>query len=303
MLLTNADWDAIQRRALGAYLGFAVGDALGATVEFMTPREIGALYGLHRDIIGGGWLKLKPGQVTDDTQMALALGHSIIADGGFSPRAAAESFAAWLKTKPVDVGATCRRGIRRYIVDGSLEAPPGDGDAGNGACMRNLPVALASLGNDRDFSAWTIAQCRLTHNHPLSDAASLALGHMVQRLILGQGIKACRDEANRLVAAHPLFRFEPYPRRASAYIVDTVQTVLYYFFRSDDFESCVTQVVNRGDDADTTGALAGMLSGAAFGVEAIPSYWLKRLDKDVALQIIAQTEALLRFARKRATDA
>jgi ADP-ribosyl-[dinitrogen reductase] hydrolase len=159
------------------------------------------------------------------------------------------------------------------------------------------------LGNDQAFAGWTIAQCHLTHNHPLSDAASLALGRMVQHLLLGAGIKACRQEANLLIAQHPPFRFEPYPRRASAYIVDTVQTVLYYFFRSDDFESCVTQVVNRGDDADTTGALAGMLSGAAFGVDDIPHYWLKKLDKDIVLQITAQTEALLQFARKRLTDA
>ena len=56
-------WD----RALGAYLGFAIGDALGATVEFMRPREIAQAYGVHRDMIGGGWLKLPVGQVTDDT--------------------------------------------------------------------------------------------------------------------------------------------------------------------------------------------------------------------------------------------
>ena len=36
-------------RALGAYLGLAIGDALGATVEFMRPREIEAQYGVHRD--------------------------------------------------------------------------------------------------------------------------------------------------------------------------------------------------------------------------------------------------------------
>jgi ADP-ribosyl-[dinitrogen reductase] hydrolase len=301
MQISEMDWDAIHHRALGAYLGFAVGDALGATVEFMTPREIGARYGLHRDIIGGGWLKLKAGQVTDDTQMALALGQSIISNGGFSAHSAAQSFAAWLKTKPVDVGATCRRGIRRFIVDGSLEAPPGDGDAGNGACMRNLPVALAALGDEQAFAAWTVAQCHITHNHPLSDAASLTLGRMAQHLLLGHGIKACRIEANLLIAAQPLFRFEPYPRRASAYVVDTVQTVLYYFFRSDNFESCVTQVVNRGDDADTTGALAGMLSGAAFGIDDIPPYWLKKLDRNVVRQITAQTEALLNVARGNLT--
>ena len=60
-------------RALGAYLGFACGDALGATVEFMSPKQIQKRYGVHNEIIGGGWLGLKAGEVTDDTQMALAL--------------------------------------------------------------------------------------------------------------------------------------------------------------------------------------------------------------------------------------
>ena len=50
-------------RALGAYLGFACGDALGATVEFMTPKQIHKHYGVHQDIIGGGWLNLEAGQV------------------------------------------------------------------------------------------------------------------------------------------------------------------------------------------------------------------------------------------------
>ncbi len=298
----NLNWNDIHRRALGAYLGFAVGDALGATVEFMTPREIGAMYGVHRDIVGGGWLKLKRGEVTDDTQLALALGAAIVARGAFDTRSAAEHFAAWLKSKPVDVGATCRRGIQRFLFNGALEAPPNDGDAGNGACMRNLPVALATLGNERAFETWTVAQCHITHHHPLSDAASLALGRMVRSLLLGGDIKSCRNEANRLIAQHPEFRFDPYPRRASGYIVDTVQTVLHYFFRSDSFESCVTQVVNRGDDADTTGALAGMLCGAAYGADDIPGYWLKKLNKDVARDITAQTDALLNIARAGGTD-
>ncbi len=287
----------IHERALGAYLGFAIGDALGATVEFMTPAEIQHAYGMHRDIVGGGWLKLKPGQITDDTQMSLALGHSLIDSGGWNARAAADNFVAWLKSKPADVGNTCRRGIRRYIADGSLQGPPSEGDAGNGACMRNLPLALATLGDEAAFERATLEQCRITHNHPLSDAATLALGRMTRMLIQDGGIKACRAEANRLIAAHPSFRFEPYPKRASGYIVDTVQTVLHYFFRTDSFESCVTEVVNRGEDADTNGALAGMLAGAAYGVAGIPGYWLRKLDRDVRTQIEAQTDALLALAQ------
>jgi ADP-ribosyl-[dinitrogen reductase] hydrolase len=68
-------------RALGAYLGFAIGDALGATLEFMRPREIVLQYGVHRDIVGGGWLKLACGQVTDDTTMSLALGTALLTGG------------------------------------------------------------------------------------------------------------------------------------------------------------------------------------------------------------------------------
>lgn len=295
--------DELYDRALGAYLGFAIGDALGATVEFMTPDEIHHSYGMHRDMIGGGWLKLKPGQVTDDTQMSLALGQSIIDSGGWNATTAAEAFAAWLKSKPVDVGNTCRRGIQRYLTDGSLAGPPNEGDAGNGACMRNLPLALATLHDDTAFAHASREQGHLTHNHPLSDAATLALGRMTQHLIRGGGMKACRIEANRLIDAHPQFRFEPYPKRASGYIVESVQTVLYYFFRTDDFESCVTEVVNCGEDADTNGALAGMLAGAAYGIDDLPNYWLKKLDKQIKVRIETQTSALLTLAQLPEKDA
>ena len=115
----------------------------------------------------------------------------------------------------------------------------------------------------------------------------------------GGGLKACRAEAKRLLARHPEFRFDPYPGRATGYIVDTVQTVLHHFFRTDGFERCVTDVVNRGEDADTTGALAGMLAGAAYGVEAIPARWLAALDPRVKRQIAVQVGALLDLARQQ----
>lgn len=294
--------DEVHERALGAYLGFAVGDALGATVAFMNPTEIQHAYGMHRDMVGGGWLKLKPGQITDDTQMSLALGQSLIDSGGWNATAAADAFVAWLKSKPVDVGNTCRRGIQRYMADGTLAGSPQEGDGSNGACMRNLPLALATLHDDDAFTRATREQCHITHHHPLSDAATLALGRMTQTLIRGGGIKGCRTEANRLTGEFPVFRFDPYPKRASGYIVDTVQTVLHSFFRTDGFESCVTEVVNRGEDADTNGALAGMLAGAAYGVSGIPGYWLKKLDKEVRQRIEAQTEALLGLAQNVKKD-
>jgi ADP-ribosyl-[dinitrogen reductase] hydrolase len=55
-------------RSLGAFLGLAIGDALEATVGFMTAHEIASQFKVHHQIIGGGWLNLQPGRVTDDTQ-------------------------------------------------------------------------------------------------------------------------------------------------------------------------------------------------------------------------------------------
>ena len=280
-------------RALGAYLGFAIGDALGATVEFMTAREIAGTYKVHRNIVGGGWLHLKPGQVTDDTQMCLALGDALVAAGAWDLRAAADAFVGWMRSRPPDIGHACRRGIRRYMLEGTLAAPPTDDHAGNGAAMRNLPIALATLGDPAAFARCVIEQAHITHHHPLSDAATLLLGRLTQILLLGGSIADCRRCVSELLEEYPRFRFEPWPGNTSGYIVDTVQTVLHVFFRTDSVESCVVEVVNRGGDADTAGALAGQLAGACHGAGDIPPRWLKQLDASVLARVQAQVAALL----------
>jgi len=283
----------LSEQALGAYLGFALGDALGATVEFLTPSEIHRQYGTHQNIIGGGWLKLSRGAVTDDTTMSLALGQAIVEHPEWDMRAVADAFVAWLRARPVDCGNTCRRGIQRYIADGSVAGQLNEGDAGNGALMRNLPVVLATLGDAERFERWTLDQCHFTHHHPLSDAATLALGRIVRSLLKGEAAEAQRAIARSLVAEHPVFRFEPYPRRASGYVVDTVQTVLYHFFAESDFEACLIAAVNRGEDADTNGALLGMLAGARCGARVLPQRWLDALEPNVEARIREQTRALL----------
>jgi ADP-ribosyl-[dinitrogen reductase] hydrolase len=283
----------LEDRCLGAYLGLACGDALGATVEFMTPEQIRAEFDVHREIVGGGWLGLSPGQVTDDTDMSIALGQAILQSNGWSLRAVAEAFAGWLRSGPVDVGNTCRRGIERFIRNGSLSGTPNDHDAGNGACMRNLPVVLATLGSDADFERWSLEQCHITHHHPLSDAATLATGRMVRILVAGGNREDCRVVADALVAQFPVFAFEPYPGKASAYVVETLQTVLFHYFATDSFETCLVKTVNCGGDADTTGAIAGMLAGACYGVDAIPERWLDRLDRDCVEEIRRQVNGLL----------
>jgi ADP-ribosyl-[dinitrogen reductase] hydrolase len=295
-------------RALGAYLGLAMGDALGATVEFMLPREIAHHHGVHRDIVGGGWLKLTCGQVTDDTTMSLALGNALLEGGGPAlaqladgdeslVRSIGNAYVRWFKGKPVDCGNTCRRGIMRYMREGTLQGAFNPGDGGNGALMRNLPSVLATLGDDAAFQRLSLAQARLTHHHPLSDAATLGLGQLLGLLLNGADHSTCQRWVAQWVTDNPAFSFTPYRGRATAYVVDTVQTVLHFFKLHEDFEAALVATVNQGEDADTTGALVGMLAGARCGAANLPLRWLNRLQPEVVRAITEQTSGLLALAK------
>ncbi|MBK5967091.1 ADP-ribosyl-[dinitrogen reductase] hydrolase [Thiocystis minor] len=287
---------ALYDRAVAAYLGLAVGDALGATVEFLTPREILSQYGEHRDIVGGGWLGLRKGRVTDDTEMSLALGRSILATGGVNAGAIAHAFSEWMRTKPVDIGNTVRRGISLYRQTGATEVARHDYDAGNGACMRCLPIALYTLGADPDaVEQANRIQAHVTHHNALSDAGTLAVIRMVQAGLLGGGRGHLKELAEALVAEDERYRYDR--RRMEnpgGYIVETLRAVFQALFATDSFESALVEVVNRGGDADTTGAILGMIAGAHYGLDAIPRRWLNVLDKETARDCKAQAIALLR---------
>lgn len=292
----SASRELVFERAKAAYLGLAIGDALGATTEFMMPGEIKAKYKVHRKIIGGGWLYLKPGQVTDDTEMSLAMGKAVLIAGKWDLKGIADHFLGWMKSKPIDIGATCRRGIRDYKLKGQLEVPYNEWDAGNGAAMRMAPVALFTLGDDLQLQKYALEQAHLTHNHALSDAACIVIGRMVQQGILGTDRHKLHETTRELVAEFASFRFHNYKGNASAYVVDTLQTVFHYLFSTATFEECLIGVVNQGGDADTTGAIAGMIAGAFYGLDEIPDRWTKKLNKEVRAEVENQAVRLVKLS-------
>ncbi len=292
----------IASRATAAYLGLALGDALGATVEFMTPREISSQYGVHAHILGGGWLKLRKGQVTDDTGMSLALGGSILAQGRVDAVAAAQAFDAWMRSKPVDIGNTVRRGIVSFRQSGNPVREMSEHDAGNGAAMRVLPVALATWGQpEKAVRDQCRAQSHTTHNNPLSDAATECLALMVQDALLGhEKWDLMRYRAHPLIKEYPDFEYRRRRREnPSGYVVDTLQAVFQALSDTGNFRDCLVDVVNRGGDADTTGAIAGMLAGALYGPDDLPVDWLAALDPDIHEACVHQAMALVQISGQR----
>jgi ADP-ribosyl-[dinitrogen reductase] hydrolase len=283
-------------RARAAFIGMAIGDALGAPAEFMTRGEIKDKYGILQEMVGGGWLRLKPGQVTDDTDMSLCIARGIADADGWSFTGIADNLATWLKSKPIDVGDTCRRGIRNYMLKGVCETPPNEWDGGNGAAMRMLPIALFTLGDSALLEKLSLQQAHLTHNHVLSDAACVTIGNLVHLALTGRSLRRMRREVDELVAKYPTFGFDPYKGLATGYVVDTMQTVFHCFFRSRSFEGCLVDTVNQGGDADTTAAIAGAIAGAYYGESSIPARWRKKLDRKISAEISELAETMIKLS-------
>jgi ADP-ribosyl-[dinitrogen reductase] hydrolase len=133
-------------RYRGALLGLATGDALGTTLEFSAPGTFDPI----DDMMGGGPFRLKPGQWTDDTSMALCLAESLIESGEFDPVDQLARYVRWKREglhssngTCFDVGATVRSALARF--ERYSEPWSGSTDehsAGNGSIMRLAPVPL-----------------------------------------------------------------------------------------------------------------------------------------------------------------
>lgn len=258
----------MRNKILGALYGFAIGDSMGATTEFMTSEQIKMKYGHVNNLIGGGWLNTKPGEVTDDTQMMICIIDAIMSvstskgsikaiDQKEFQKECMSNFVKWYLTKPKDVGNQCAKAIR-YYMSTKQYIHPEKNSCGNGSLMRALPFALLGL------SDLNIIQGKLTHNNYI---CSYTIGKYTQLIC------NCLDGN---------YQIEKYRKASpSGYVVDTYECVLRHFANAKSFEEGIISAVNEGGDADTIAAIAGGVLGAKFGIENIPVNWINKLDKEV----------------------
>ena len=138
--------DRLRDRARGALLGLAVGDALGTTLEFTAKDSSAPL----TDMVGGGPFRLKPGEWTDDTSMALALAESLLANPDLDEEDLMTRFCAWAEEgtyshtgRCFDIGMTVRSALSDFRRTGNPVAGSRDPrSAGNGSLMRLAPVPI-----------------------------------------------------------------------------------------------------------------------------------------------------------------
>src|SRR5439155_6632563 len=280
-------------RYRGAMLGLAAGAAPGNAVEFMPHGSFTPL----DELVGGGTSRLKPGQWTDETSMALCLAETLVERRGFDPVDQLERYSRWWRERYLsskghcfDIGGTVSAALRRFEETREPYCGSADPDtAGNGSIMRLAPVPLAYAQRPREAVARSAESSRTTHGATTAVDACRYLGALLVGAV--SGIKKGELLAPRYKPVGDLWREDPlhpeideiaagsFKRRrppeivGSGFVVRSLEAALWAFWTTDDFREGCLAAANLGDDADTTAAVYGQLAGAAYGVEANPDAW------------------------------
>lgn len=290
-------------RYRGALLGLAVGDALGAQVEFGQRGSFPEV----TQMVGGGPHHLPPGAFTDDASMAMCLAESLLAHG-FDPLDQMRRYVRWWREgywsstgHCFDIGNTVRAALSRFVKTGYPIAGSADPKtAGNGSIMRLAPIALYAHGDPRLAAQLGGESSRTTHAAEeavdgcryLAALLTAALSGMPRAELLASDFWDRMDLGPlspriRAVAEGSYRGKEIAAIRGSGYVVESLEAALWAFSRAKDFRACCLLAANLGDDADTTAAVAGQIGGAFFGAGAIPKSWRETLVRSRDIMDIA----------------
>jgi len=280
-------------RYSGCLLGLAVGDALGAPLSFMKSEQIHIKHGTVREMLGGGWLLLRPGQYTTGTALAMRVADSLIEKKTLDEADVAARFADWYRTGPRDLAGALRTALAILAegADVSRAAEEaldltGEESADNGTLTRAAPLALRFHGRRGELQDAAAREARITHRDPRAAAGSAAFAVLLSFLLDGVDRADAFDSAWDWLEDHSreignLLPDVPSKKESaldpSTFVIDTLETALWYFLTAPSFEEVLVRTANRGGDAATTTAVAGALAGAHFGVGAIPRRWLRTL--------------------------
>ena len=296
---------SLAERVQGALLGLAVGDALGAPLEFLSPEIARSRFGHLTEMVGNStWA---PGEWTDDTAMALGIARGILHDPADPCPEAGRRWLAWERGAK-DVGSTIRAalgGFRQtddWFMAARQTPQAREGKAaGNGSLMRTLPVALAY-----PLSAEMLRQSArlsaMTHWDSQAEACCGVYNLWVSYLLAAMPARAAWELALRHARHLPYFGFEtvgpsPLPsgfwqRLAKApalayhelqpsgyagYAVECLEAAVWCVLNCDNYEDTMVQCVNLAGESDTMAAVAGGAAGALWGQSAIPARWLEPL--------------------------
>lgn len=276
-------------RAIGAVVGSAVGDALGAPFEFGPPGAYTARFPDGRGQMwgGGGW---DPGEATDDTQMAVLVGESLVERNGLDLPDIFGRFQRWAAGSPKDIGLQTQDVLtngRPWDRAAAEHFRINVRAAGNGSLMRAATSAVHFAGDGREATMDAARRISaLTHGDPATGEGTAVFHDLVRVALDGDDPSAAVPDA--LAAVHPDHRarwatvLAPgwHPSDATEVngaVWPCLGSALWAVRTTGSFEDALRAAIDLGGDTDTVAAVTGGLAGAVYGYEAIPERWTAAL--------------------------
>lgn len=272
-------------RARGMLVGLAVGDALGAPIEFLpSPSDVyiadmgDKIAYFHENY------RMPKGAWTDDTSMALCLADSLLECGGYDSYDIMDRYARWVNEgyrsydgRPADdVGNQTLLAIEDYLKYPELSLEDTRTErAGNGAIMRLAPVVIARHNSDLD-SVLKMAEysCLETHNSLEVIKTARKFATCLYLALHGAKKSEILDVEKDEKILKVVESSDDYILRdLGGYVVDTYMISLWGLANFDNFYDGMMAVLRLGGDTDTNGACYGQLAGAYYGYSNIPEEW------------------------------
>lgn len=283
--------------ARGVLLGLAVGDALGTTYEFAAAAQVQAT--LREQPIrmeGGGPFALRAGQVTDDTELALALAGALLDARGWDADVVARAYADWAASGPFDIGNTCAKAFASATlrpeqpgVAERMAAAASTTSEANGALMRVAPLGVWGwhLGA-KQLAAIAVEDAQLSHPHPRCQAASALLAVVIAACVRHGGGRAvameavsdalelpeCALLADDVAEALGGGELPAVDGANMGWVRHALRLALRQLSVGAELEEGLTAVIGCGGDTDTNAAITGALLGAVYGDAGIPARWV-----------------------------
>jgi len=300
-------------KAKGVLYGLAIGDAIGAPVEFLSANQIEEKYGER------GIRELpEPARFTDDTQLSLAVAEALIRAGesGIDSimDAVREKFVGWLcdpETPAKAPDATCMQAVSN-MEKGFHWTQSGDRELkGSVSAARSGPIGYLYQFQPEKLKGVAHAVGFATHAHDIADVSAVGAAYVVKLALDGTAPDRMVPELITFTVGisddwyRAVSRLEEYLTRSKweegAHMGDVwigqecVSQALYCFLRHpDSYVETVFQAANTSGDSDTVACIAGGISGAYLGVDGIPEDWIKSIEKSAYLADLAY-----RLARKK----
>ncbi|PKN57951.1 MAG: ribosylglycohydrolase [Deltaproteobacteria bacterium HGW-Deltaproteobacteria-14] len=284
-------------RARGCLLGQLTGDALGTTVEFSKAAAIARRYpdGL-RDVVGGGPFNVLPGQVTDDSELALSLARALAAHGADFD-AIARSYVEWCWSDPFDIGGTTLNAFHfargtaideRTVATNAADYNGHPSRQANGSLMRVSPLGIFGAFADPTVLADLARRdSRLSHPSAPCQEACVAFTRAIAlaiadaappRAAYDAALASVDTPSGRDSGVHGwvLEAADAAPicdAGGTGWVKTALQNAFHRLLHAASFEDGLVATVMAGGDADTNAAIAGALLGAVHGELDIPPAW------------------------------